>query len=95
MIDGMTYTELAVVLILLATKNIIDQRTKAAGYDRLGKWIIAISIITGIYVIAGMFINTMMISRGHMPFHMQPSSVGRYLEGRLIVVCGVCCGNCR
>ena len=28
----------------------------------------------------------MMISRGQMPFHMQQSSVGWYLEGRLIVV---------
>ena len=85
-IDNMIYVEFAVVLILLAAKHIMDHRTKAAGYDRFGKWIIAISIITGVYMIAGMFINTMMISRGQMPFHMQQSSVGWYLEGRLIVV---------
>lgn len=85
-IDSMTYVELAVVLILLVAKYIMDHRTKAGEFDRFGKWIIAISIVTGIYMIAGMFINTMMISRGQMPFHMQPSSVGRYLEGRLIVV---------
>lgn len=85
-IDSMTYVELAVVLILLATKYIMDHRTEAAKFDRFGKWMVAISIISGVYMIAGMFINTMMISRGQMPFHMQPSSVGWYLEGRLIVV---------
>ena len=85
-IDSMTYVELAIVLILLVTKYIMDHRTKAAEFDHFGKWVIAISIITGVYMIAGMFINTMMTSRGQMPFHMQPSSVGWYLEGRLIVV---------
>lgn len=85
-IDSMTYVELAVVLILLATKYIMDHRTEAAKFDRFGKWMVAISIISGVYMIAGMFINTMMISRGQMPFHMQPSSVGWYLEGRLLVV---------
>lgn len=85
-VDCMTYVELAVVLILLTAKYIMDHRTKAAEFDHFGKWVIAISIITGVYMIAGMFINTMMISRGQMPFHMQPSSVGWYLEGRLIVV---------
>ena len=85
-IDSMTYVELAVVLILLVAKYIMDHRTKAAEFDHFGKWVIAISIITGVYMIAGMFINTMMTSRGQMPFHMQPSSVGWYLEGRLIVV---------
>ena len=85
-IDSMTYVELAVVLILLAAKYIMDHRTKAGKFDRFGKWMIAISIISGVYMIAGLFINTMMISRGQMPFHMQPSSVGWYLEGRLLVV---------
>ena len=85
-IDSMTYVELAVVLILLVAKYIMDHRTKAAEFDHFGKWVIAISIITGVYMIAGMFINTMMTSRGQMPFHMQPSSVGWYLEGRLLVV---------
>lgn len=85
-IDSMTYVELAIVLILLVTKYIMDHRTEAAKFDRFGKWMVAISIISGVYMIAGMFINTMMISRGQMPFHMQPSSVGWYLEGRLIVV---------
>ena len=85
-IDSMTYAELAVVLILLAAKYIMDHRTKAVGSDRFGKWMVAISIISGVYMIAGMFINTIMVSRGQMPFHMQQSSVGWYLEGRLIVV---------
>ena len=85
-VDSMTYVELAIVLILLATKYIMDHRTEAAKFDRFGKWMVAISIISGVYMIAGMFINTMMISRGQMPFHMQQSSVGWYLEGRLIVV---------
>lgn len=85
-IDSMTYAELAVVLILLAAKYIMDHRTKVVEFDRFRKWIITISIVTGIYMIAGMFINTIMVSRGQMPFHMQPSSVGWYLEGRLIVV---------
>lgn len=85
-IDSMTYVELAVVLILLAAKYIMDHRTKVVEFDRFRKWIITISIVTGIYMIAGMFINTMMISRGQMPFHMQQSSVGWYQQGRLIVV---------
>ena len=85
-VDSMTYVELAIVLILLVTKYIMDHRTEAAKFDRFGKWMVAISIISGEYMIAGMFISTMMISRGQMPFHMQPSSVGWYLEGRLIVV---------
>lgn len=85
-IDSMTYAELAVVLILLTAKYIMDHRTKVVEFDRFRKWIITISIVTGIYMIAGMFINTIMVSRGQMPFHMQPSSVGWYLEGRLIVV---------
>lgn len=85
-IDSMTYVELAVVLILLAAKYIMDHRTKVVEFDRFRKWIITISIVTGIYMIAGMFINTIMVSRGQMPFHMQQSSVGWYLEGRLIVV---------
>lgn len=85
-IDSMTYAELVVVLILLAAKYIMDHRTKVVEFDRFRKWIITISIVTGIYMIAGMFINTIMVSRGQMPFHMQPSSVGWYLEGRLIVV---------
>lgn len=85
-IDSMTYAELAVVLILLTAKYIMDHRTKAVGSDRFGKWMVAISIISEVYMIAGMFINTMMISRGQMPFQMQPSSVGWYLEGRLLVV---------
>lgn len=85
-IDSMTYVELAVVLILLAAKYIMDHRTKVVEFDRFRKWIITISIVTGIYMIAGMFINIIMVSRGQMPFHMQPSSVGWYLEGRLIVV---------
>lgn len=85
-IDSMTYAELAVVLILLTAKYIMDHRTKAVGFDRFGKWMIAISIISGVYMIAGMFINTMMISRGQMSFHMQQSSVGWYQQGRLIVV---------
>lgn len=85
-IDSMTYVELAVVLILLAAKYIMDHRTKVVEFDRFRKWIITISIVTGIYMIAGMFINTVMVSRGQMSFHMQPSSVGWYLEGRLIVV---------
>lgn len=85
-IDSMTYVELAVVLILLTAKYIMDHRTKVVGSDRFGKWMVAISIMSGVYMIAGMFINTMMISRGQMPFHMQQSSVGWYLEGRLIVV---------
>lgn len=85
-IDSMTYVELAVVLILLVAKYIMDHRTEAAKFDRFGKWMVAISIISGVYMIAGMFINTIMVSRGQMPFHMQPSSVGWYLEGRLIVV---------
>ena len=85
-VDCMTYVELAVVLILLTAKYIMDYRTEAAKFDRFGKWMVAISIISGVYMIAGMFINTMMISRGQMPFHMQQSSVGWYLEGRLIVV---------
>ena len=85
-VDSMTYVELAIVLILLATKYIMDHRTEAAKFDRFGKWMVAISIISGVYMIAGMFINTIMVSRGQMPFHMQPSSVGWYLEGRLIVV---------
>lgn len=85
-IDSMTYVELAVVLILLTAKYIMDHRTKAAKFDRFGKWMVAISIISGVYMIAGMFVNTLMIRQGQMPFHMQPSSVGWYLEGRLIVV---------
>lgn len=85
-IDSMTYAELAVVLILLTAKYIMDHRTKAAKLDRFGKWMVAISIISGVYMIAGMFVNTLMIRQGQMPFHMQPSSVGWYLEGRLIVV---------
>lgn len=85
-VDSMTYVELAIVLILLVTKYIMDHRTEAAKFDRFRKWMVAISIISGVYMIAGMFINTMMISRGQMPFHMQQSSVGWYLEGRLIVV---------
>lgn len=85
-IDSMIYAELAVVLILLTAKYIMDHRTKVVEFDRFRKWIITISIVTGIYMIAGMFINTIMVSRGQMPFHMQPSSVGWYLEGRLIVV---------
>lgn len=85
-VDSMTYVELAIVLILLAAKYIMDHRTKVVEFDRFRKWIITISIVTGIYMIAGMFINTIMVSRGQMPFHMQPSSVGWYLEGRLIVV---------
>ena len=85
-IASMTYVELAVVLILLVTKYITDHRAKAAKFDRFDKWMVAISIISGVYMIAGMFINTIMVSRGQMPFHMQPSSVGWYLEGRLIVV---------
>ena len=85
-IDSMTYVDLAVLLILLTAKYIMDHRTEAAKFDRFGKWMVAISIISGVYMIAGMFINTMMISRGQMPFHMQQSSVGWYLEGRLIVV---------
>lgn len=85
-IDSMTYAELAVVLILLTAKYIMDHRTKAVESDRFGKWMVAISIISGVYMIAGMIINIMMTSRGQMPFHMQPSSVGWYLEGRLIVV---------
>lgn len=85
-VDSMTYVELAVVLILLTAKYIMDHRTKVVEFDRFRKWIITISIVTDIYMIAGMFINTIMVSRGQMPFHMQPSSVGWYLEGRLIVV---------
>lgn len=85
-IDSMTYVELAVVLILLAAKYIMDHRTKVVEFDRFRKWIITISIVTGIYMIAGMFINTIMVSRGQMPFHMQPSSVGWYQQGRLLVV---------
>ena len=85
-IDSITYVELAVVLILLAAKYIMDHRTKVVESDRFGKWMVAISIISGVSMIAGMFINTMIISRGQMPFHMQQSSVGWYLEGRLIVV---------
>ena len=85
-VDSMTYVELAIVLILLAAKYIMDHRTKVVEFDRFRKWIITISIVTDIYMIAGMFINTIMVSRGQMPFHMQPSSVGWYLEGRLIVV---------
>ncbi len=85
-IDSMTYAELAVVLILLTAKYIMDHRTKVVEFDRFRKWIITISIVTGIYMIAGMFINTIMVSRGQMPFQMQPSSVGWYLEGRLLVV---------
>ena len=85
-VECMTYVELAVVLILLTVKYIMDHRTKAAKFDRFGKWMVAISIISGVYMIAGMFVNTLMIRQGQMPFHMQPSSVGWYLEGRLIVV---------
>ena len=85
-IDSMTYAELAVVLILLTAKYIMDHRTKAAKFDRFDKWMVAISIISGVYMIAGMFINTLMIRRGQMPFHMQPSSVGWYQQGRLLVV---------
>lgn len=85
-VDCMTYVELAVVLILLTAKYIMDHRTKAAKFDRFGKWMVAISIISGVYMIAGMFVNILMIRQGQMPFHMQPSSVGWYLEGRLIVV---------
>ena len=85
-IDSMTYVELAVVLILLTAKYIMDHRTKAAKFDRFGKWMVAISIISGVYMIAGMFVNTLMIRQGQMPFHMQPSSVGWYQQGRLLVV---------
>lgn len=85
-IASMTYVELAVVLILLVTKYITDHRTEAAKFDRFGKWMVAISIISGVYMIAGMFINTLMIRRGQMPFHMQPSSAGWYQQGRLLVV---------
>ena len=85
-VDSMTYVELAVVLILLTAKYIMDHRTKAVGSDRFGKWMVAISIISGVYMIAGMIINTMMTSRGQRPGPLQPSSVGWYLEGRLIVV---------
>ena len=63
-IDSMTYAELAVVLILLTAKCIMDHRTKAVGSDRFGKWMIAISIISGEYMIAGLIINTMMTSPG-------------------------------
>lgn len=85
-VDCMTYVELAVVLILLTAKYIMDHRTKAMGSDRFGKWTIAISIISGEYMIAGMFVNILMIRQGQMPFHMQPSSVGWYQQGRLLVV---------
>ena len=85
-VDCMTYVELAVVLILLIAKYIMDHRTKAAKFDRFGKWMVAISIISGVYMIAGMFVNTLMIRQGQMPFHMQPSSVGWYQQGRLLVV---------
>ena len=85
-VDCMTYVELAVVLILLTAKYIMDHRTKAAKFDRFGKWMVAISIISGVYMIAGMFVNTLMIRQGQMPFHMQPSSVGWYQQGRLLVV---------
>ena len=85
-IASMTYVELAVVLILLVTKYITDHRAKATKFDRFGKWMVAISIISGVYMIAGMFVNTLMIRQGQMPFHMQPSSVGWYQQGRLLVV---------
>ena len=85
-VDCMTYVELAVVLILLTAKYIMDHRTKAAKFDRFGKWMVAISIISGVYMIAGMFVNILMIRHGQMPFHMQPSSVGWYQQGRLLVV---------
>lgn len=85
-VDCMTYVELAVVLILLTAKYIMDHRTKAAKFDRFGKWMVAISIISGVYMIAGMFVNILMIRQGQMPFHMQPSSVGWYQQGRLLVV---------
>lgn len=85
-VDCMTYVELAVVLILLTAKYIMDHRTKATKFDRFGKWMVAISIISGVYMIAGMFVNTLMIRQGQMPFHMQPSSVGWYQQGRLLVV---------
>lgn len=85
-VDCMTYVELAVVLILLTAKYIMDHRTKAAKFDRFGKWMVAISIISGVYMIAGMFVNTLMIRQGQMPFHMQLSSVGWYQQGRLLVV---------
>lgn len=85
-VDSMTYVELAIVLILLVTKYSMDHRTEAVKFDRFGKWMVAISIISGVYMIAGMFINTIMVSRGQMPFHMQPSSVGWYQQGRLLVV---------
>lgn len=85
-VECMTYVELAVVLILLTVKYIMDHRTKAAKFDRFGKWMVAISIISGVYMIAGMFVNTLMIRQGQMPFHMQPSSVGWYQQGRLLVV---------
>lgn len=85
-IASMTYVELAVVLILLVTKYITDHRAKAAKFDRFDKWMVAISIMSGVYMIAGMFVNTLMIRQGQMPFHMQPSSVGWYQQGRLLVV---------
>lgn len=85
-VDSMTYVELAIVLILLTGRGITDHRTKLPEFDRFGKWIVVISIITGVYMIAGMFINTAMVSHGQMPFHMSEASVGWYMEGRLIVV---------
>ena len=49
-VDSMTYVELAIVLILLVTKYIMDHRTEAAKFDRFGKWMVAISIISGVSI---------------------------------------------
>lgn len=84
--SSITYVELVLLLILLTGRGITDHRTKLPEFDRFGKWIVVISIITGVYMIAGMFINTAMVSHGQMPFHMSEASVGWYMEGRLIVV---------
>ena len=77
---------LALVLMVLSVKCIIDGKLAKPFKEKISKWCSILGIVTGIYAVAGIVLTFFSINHGKIPFNMELSSVGPFLNGQLVLV---------
>lgn len=80
------YYLLAVILLFVSIKCVLDKKTMNPFQNRISKWISIVSIIIGIYVIIAAGLTIWIARQGKMPFNMELSTVGPFLNHQLIVI---------
>lgn len=78
------YYSLAIIMIVILGRSILDKKKIQLFPDKANKWVFVVGMVSIIYVLGMFWCINSIIKQGKIPFNIEVSSIGPFMNNQLI-----------